>query len=148
MDLTELVTVDVVKIPLTSSTKTGVLRELVDFLDRNGRVNDRERVYRALIKREELGSTGLEQGIAVPHCKCDAVSDVTIAVGVSPNGINFDSIDGEPSRLFFLVIAAPNQSTAHLQVLSEIGELTRSEPYLESLMVSKSPEEFIQRFTE
>lgn len=148
MDLTEIVTEDAVKIPLVSSTKAGVLRELVDFLDHNGKIADPDRVYRALLDREELGSTGLEQGIAVPHCKCDAVNDVTIAVGVSPSGVRFDSIDGELSRLFFLVIAAPNQSTAHLQVLSEIGELTRSESYLRSLMEAGSPEEFVRRFTE
>lgn len=148
MDLTELITEDVVKIPLESTTKPTVLRELVDFLDKSGKILDPDRVYSALLAREELGSTGLELGIAIPHCKCDAVGDITIAVGVSPIGVNFDSIDGQPSKLFFLVIAAPNQSTAHIRVLSEIGDIARSEPYLASLIQSTSPKEFVQRFAE
>jgi mannitol/fructose-specific phosphotransferase system IIA component (Ntr-type) len=148
MDLTDLITEEVVKVPLLAKSKTGVLKELVDFLGDSGKLLDPEKVYRALLAREELASTGLELGIAIPHCKCDAVSDVTIAVGISPDGVDFDSIDGKPSRLFFLVIAAPNQSASHIQVLSEIGDLARSESDLRSLIESTSAREFVRRFSE
>lgn len=148
MDLSELISEDVVKIPLDSTTKPEVLRELVGILDAAGRIFDIERVYQALLMREEMGSTGLEMGIAIPHCKCDAVNDITIAVGISPRGIDFDSIDGERSHLFFLVVAALGQSTSHIQVLSEIGELTRSRDYVRSLVEASSSREFVRRFSE
>ncbi len=148
MDLTELITEDVVKIPLVSKTKPAVLRELVEILDGAGRIYDPERVYQALLSREELGSTGLEAGIAIPHCKCDAVSDITIAVGVAPEGVDFDSIDGDPSHLFFLVVAAPGQSASHIQVLSEIGELSQSQSYVRRLAQAQSPTEFVRLFSE
>lgn len=148
MSLSELITKEVVKVPLESATKVGVLRELVDCLHLAGRISDPERVYRALLEREELASTGLEMGVAIPHCKCDSVSDITIAVGVSPKGIDFDALDGEPARLFFLVVAAPNHVSSHIQILSEIGELSRSPAYIQSLMEAGSPEELVRRLSE
>lgn len=148
MDLSDLITEDVVKIPLDATSKPTVLRELVSVLERAGRLFDSEKAYQALLAREEMGSTGLEMGIAIPHCKCDAVNDITVAVGVSPHGVAFDSIDGERSHLFFLVIAAPGQSTSHIQVLSEIGELTRSRDYVRALVESTSPADFVRRFSE
>lgn len=148
MDLSDLITEDVVKIPLDATTKPTVLQELVDLLYAAGRISDSEKIYRALLEREEMGSTGLEMGIAIPHCKCDAVTDITVGVGVSPHGIDFDSIDGERSHLFFLVVAAPGQSTSHIQVLSEIGELTRSRDYVRSLVEAASPADFLRRFSD
>lgn len=148
MDLTELVSEEVVKIPLVSTTKSDILRELVEILDTRGGIDDRESVYQALLEREKLGSTGLEKGIAIPHCKTDAVTDITVAVGVSPDGVDFDSMDGELSRLFFLVLAGPDQSTSHIQVLSEIGRLTRSQSYVDTLMRAATPQEFMRRFCE
>lgn len=148
MDLTELITEEVVKVPLVSTTKPTVIRELVEVLDDAGRIFDPEKVYQELLAREEMGSTGLEMGIAIPHCKCDAVNEINVAVGIAPDGVDFDSIDGESSKLFFLVVAAPGQAAAHIQLLSEIGEITRSQSYVRSLVQSGSAAEFLRRFAE
>lgn len=146
MDLTELVTEEVVKIPLIGKTKPAILREFVDFLEEGGRLSDAKRVYEALLDREGLGSTGLELGIAIPHCKSEAVSALTVAAGVSPSGVDFDSFDGRLTRLFFLVLAPINHLSSHVQVLSEIGALTQSESYVRTLMEATTAEEFIRRF--
>lgn len=146
MDLTELITEEVVKIPLVGRTKTAVLRELVDFLEEHGRLSDGRKVYEALLDRESLGSTGLEMGIAIPHCRSDAVSSLTLAAAVSREGVDFDSLDGKSSRLFFLVVAPLDHPSSHVQVLSEIGALTQSEAFIQGLMQAATAREFIRRF--
>ena len=89
MALIDKITENVVKVPLESSTKPEVLKELLHLLVANGQVKDEASVYDSLLERESLGSTGLENGIAVPHTKTAAVNDLQIAIGIAPDGIEF-----------------------------------------------------------
>jgi len=146
MGIRDLLTETTVRVPVLGRTKPSVLRELVDMLAAHGRISDAQGAYNALMAREEQGSTGLQAGIAVPHCKCGAVSGLTVAAGVSPQGVEFDSLDGKPARVFFLIIAAPHQTAAHLEALSEIARLARQEGFIEALAASLSPKDFIARF--
>ena len=146
MDLTQLITEEVVKIPLLGRTKSAVLREFVEFLAERGRIGDARKVYDALLDREGLGSTGLEMGIAIPHCRSDAVGSLIVAAGVSPGGVNFESLDGATTRLFFVVLAPFDQPASHVQLLSEIGALTRSAAFVRALMEAATAEEFVRRF--
>jgi mannitol/fructose-specific phosphotransferase system IIA component (Ntr-type) len=113
-----------------------------------GKIDDKENAYRALLQREAKGSTGLENGIAVPHCKTDAVSSLTVAVGIAPSGIDFDALDGKPCKLFFLILAAPDQSGPHIEALSEIARITRSSAFMRTLLSSESPSEVVELFKE
>ena len=146
MALVDLITKDVVKAPLVSQTKPEIIDELIDILYNASRIKDREAVRDAINKREELGSTGLEFGIAVPHAKTNAVDTLTVAIGISPEGIEFDALDGKPSKLFFLILAAPNQSGPHIEALAEIAKLSKSRAFLTSLMNAKSADEVIDLF--
>jgi fructose-specific phosphotransferase system IIA component len=146
MALIDLITPDIVKVPLKSRDKYGVIEELVQVLKDAGKITEKEKAIEAIHKREALGSTGLEMGVAVPHAKTDAVKTLTIAIGISPEGVDFGSIDGKPSKLFFLMLAAPNQSGPHIEALAEIAKLSRSKAFLDALMNAKTPEEVVRLF--
>jgi len=146
MALIDLVTPEVIKVPLLSTTKSGVLEELTELLVTAGKIEEAAPVLDALQQRESLGSTGLEKGIAVPHCKTSAVSTITLALGIAPDGIEFEAIDGQPSTLFFCMLAPPDQSGPHIEALSEIARLTQSQSFCRLLMASRSPNEVVELF--
>ncbi len=146
MAIVDLIATNVVRVPLKSKTKTEVIRELIDVLDKAGKLGDAESVFKAVIARENMGSTGLEKGIAVPHAKTEKVKNLTLAIGIAPDGIDFDSLDNEPSKLFFLLLAQPSQSGPHIEALAEIARITRSQSFCRLLVNAKSPEEVVELF--
>ncbi len=147
MAVVNLIEEDIIKIPLAAKTKPDVIKELVDVLKKAGKIEDAESVFRAVMLRENMGSTGLEKGIAVPHAKTHKVNNLVLAIGVSPEGIDFDSLDGEPSKLFFLLIATPQQAGPHIEALSEIARLTRSSNFCKLLLNAKTPKEIVDIFS-
>jgi mannitol/fructose-specific phosphotransferase system IIA component (Ntr-type) len=148
MALVDLIRPEVVKIPLVSTTKPEVLRELVEVLRDAGKIAEVEPVYDALMKRESMGSTGLEQEIAVPHAKTTAVRSLTMALGIAPKGIDFQAIDGKPSKLFFLLLAPPDQSGPHIEALADIARITRSQSFCKLLIAADTPGQVIELFSE
>jgi len=146
MAIIDLITPEVIKVPLEATTKSGVIEELTELLVSAGKIAEAEPVLDALQQRESLGSTGLEKGIAVPHCKTTAVDTVTLAIGIAPEGIEFDAIDGQPSTLFFCMLAPPDQSGPHIEALSEIARLTQSQSFCRLLIASQSPNEVVELF--
>ncbi|UCF97047.1 MAG: PTS sugar transporter subunit IIA [Spirochaetaceae bacterium] len=148
MALVDLIRPEVVKVPLVSTTKPEVIRELVEVLRDSGKIADVEAVYDALMKRESLGSTGLEQGIAVPHAKTPSVNSLTIALGISPKGIDFQAIDGNPSKLFFLLLAPPDQSGPHIEALADIARITKSQAFCRTVIGATTPAEVVELFSE
>jgi nitrogen PTS system EIIA component len=146
MALIDKISEAVIKVPLVSTTKHEVLQELLDILIEAGKVKNRQVAYDALLERESRGSTGLEKGIAVPHTKTNAVDELTIAIGLAPQGIEFDAADGQPSKLFFLLLAAPTQAGTHLEALSEIARMSKSDAFLRTLLSARSPQEMIELF--
>jgi mannitol/fructose-specific phosphotransferase system IIA component (Ntr-type) len=146
MAFIDLVSTDVVKVPLTSRDKSGVIEELVQVLVDAGKVANREDVLAAIHKRETMGSTGLEFGIAVPHAKTEAVKEIIMSIGIAPQGIEFYAIDGKPSTLFFMILAAPDQSGPHIEALAEIAKLSKSRAVLKALIAATSAEEVVEIF--
>jgi mannitol/fructose-specific phosphotransferase system IIA component (Ntr-type) len=144
MALIDKITENVVKVPLESSTKPEVLKELLQLLVAKGQVKEEASVYDTLLERESLGSTGLENGIAVPHTKTAAVNDLQIAIGIAPDGIEFQALDGGLSRLFFMILAAPDQSGLHIEALSEIAGMSRSTAFLRALVAASTPGEVVR----
>ncbi|MBO7517307.1 MAG: PTS sugar transporter subunit IIA [Spirochaetia bacterium] len=147
MAVVNLIEEDIIKIPLEAKTKPDVIKELVDVLKKAGKIEDAESVFRAVMLRENMGSTGLEKGIAVPHAKTHKVNNLVLAIGVSPEGVDFDSLDGEPSKLFFLLIATPQQAGPHIEALSESARLTRSSNFCKLLLNAKTPTEIVDIFS-
>ena len=148
MGLLNLIEPNVVKVPLVSTTKYEVIPELLDILVNCGKVSNRDTALNALLERESLGSTGLESGIAVPHAKTPAASALTLAIGIAPDGIDFQSADGDPSHLFFLLLAPPDQSGPHIEALAEIARLTRAPAFLRALSRAESPGEVVELLNE
>jgi fructose-specific phosphotransferase system IIA component len=141
--LIDLVREDIIKIPLESKSKPEVLRELVQILKDAGEIEDFDAVLKAVQDRESKLSTGLEDGIAVPHCKTAAVSRLKLAIGISPEGIDFNSLDGKPAKLFFLLLAAPNLSGPHVEALAEIAKLAQSKAFCRALTLAGGPKEVV-----
>lgn len=143
MLLTELLTPDRVRVPLAGRTKEAVLEELVGVLARAGAVADAEGMLRAVHQREAALSTGIGGGVAIPHGKGDGVRELVMAAGVVPEGIDFDALDGQPVRLFFLLLAPEAAAGAHVKALSRISRLVRREETRARLAASASAEDFL-----
>jgi len=144
MVLIDLVDEKIVKIPLESKNKPDVLREMVQILKDAGEINDFDAVLKAVQEREYKCSTGLEEGFAVPHCKTLAVPTLKLSIGISPEGIDFDALDGKPSKLFFLLVASPNFSGPHVEALAEIAKLSKSKALCNTLISLNNPHEVVE----
>jgi len=130
---------------LKSSDKWGVLEELTQVLIDKGQVpaDCREDILAGLVEREELTSTGLGYGLALPHIKTNAVTKIQIVFGRSVRGIDFASLDGKPSHLFFLILAPSEMTTEYLKVISGISALMKDPDQRQRLFLAKSPEEIL-----
>jgi mannitol/fructose-specific phosphotransferase system IIA component (Ntr-type) len=148
MALIDRITPRVIKVPLVETTKDGVIRELIELLVAAGKITDFAQSYDAVLTREALASTGLENGIAVPHAKTTSVGDLAVAIGVAPGGVDFSALDGKPSYLFFLLLAPPDKSGPHIQALAEIARMTRSPAFTRALRSTSSPQEVMDLFKE
>ena len=144
MALIDMVVEKIVKIPLESKDKPDVLRELVQILKDADEIDDFDTVLKAVQEREDKQSTGLEKSFAVPHCKTAAVSSLKLAIGIAPQGIDFDSLDGEPSKLFFLLLAPPGQAGPHVEALAEIAKLACSNAFCKALIRSENAREVVE----
>jgi fructose-specific phosphotransferase system IIA component len=148
MSLIDLITENVVKVPLTSDNKPAVLRELLQILVDAGLVKDFNTVLAAIHDRENRQSTGLERGIAVPHAKTPSIKKLMVAVGISPLGIDFNSMDGKPSKLFFLLLAPPNQPGPHVEALAEIAKISQSNAFCNALINASSALDVVELLQE
>jgi nitrogen PTS system EIIA component len=137
-----------VVIDLQSQSKKEVLKELVGVLSRAHKLKMPEAVLNALMEREELGSTGIGQGIAIPHGKSDTVEEVVAALGISKKGIDFDALDGENVYLFFLLVAPTDASGTHLKVLAKVSRLLKDKFFRQALRDAKVPEDVLKLIRE
>ena len=148
MALIDLIEETVVRAPLKATGKEAAIHELVDALAKAGKILDVETAYRSVLDREARGSTGLEEGIAVPHGKTIAARELTIAIGVSPDGVEFGSMDGKPARLLFLILAPPDKAGPHIEALAEIARMSRSKAFCSALAACRSPAEVVRMLKE
>lgn len=147
MRLRELFTEDAVKLDLESETKADVLRELVSLLALDAK--SEETLYRTLKRRENLGSTGIGKGIAIPHCRSLVVNRLRLAYGRKPSGLDFDSIDGAPVHNFFLIIAPPLEvSNQYLPVLGKIAQFAKDPDVPRRLLELDSVDGFLSLLSE
>ncbi len=143
MSISSLIKKEHVILPLQGKTKTEVILELIGALKNSGAINDEQAVYQAVMEREALSTTGLSSGFAVPHAKTAAVSAMALAVGISSEGIDFNSIDGELSHFFFLMVAPANQPGQHIAMLAEIAKLSQLPAFSRFLKKATSVEDVI-----
>jgi fructose-specific phosphotransferase system IIA component len=123
MILTQILQPDCIKVPLASRDKEAVITELVDLLDANGLLLNRDGALEAILTRERTQSTGTGAGIAIPHGKCNAVKELVVAIGIAHEPIEFNSIDGRPVRILILLVSPVDQTGPHIQALAAISRL-------------------------
>jgi PTS system nitrogen regulatory IIA component len=116
---------DLIQLELESVEREDVLMEMVGFLKKRNRIVKEKDLYEKLIQREQLGSTAIGEGVAIPHCKMKGIKDPVVMLGVSKKGVHFHSLDGKPSHLFFLVASSPDNPSLNLQILAAIAHLVR-----------------------
>lgn len=133
-----------VSIDLKGQTKLAVLEELAGLFVRAGKVKEPRAIVDTLREREKLGSTGIGQGIAIPHGKSDQIREIIAAFGVSKRGIEFDSLDGEPVFLVFLLVAPIEAAGIHLKALAKISRLLKDKFFRQALREAKSVEDVIR----
>eukprot|EP01156_Anaeramoeba_ignava_P009216 Anaeramoba_ignava/a375279_3.p1 GENE.a375279_3~~a375279_3.p1 ORF type:complete len:151 (-),score=12.56 a375279_3:173-625(-) len=150
MNLIDVLDEKLIKVPLVSTSKEEVLKELVDVLaqGKGFSVSQRDTVLNAVINRESLGSTGIGKGICIPHAQSDAIENICVVVGVSEKAIDFDSPDNLKSKLFFLVVASNNAASTHVEVLASIARSCSSGVFRRMLEQCKSNKEVLQLFSE
>lgn len=141
--LKDVITLDCINTDLKGTTKSEIIDEMVDILYNNGKLNDREEYKQEILKREAQSSTGMEEGIAIPHGKTKAVKIPTVAIGISKKGVDYESLDGEPSHLFFMIAAPENSNDSHIELLSKITTLLLEDDIREALLNAKSKEEVL-----
>ena len=142
--ITDYMSEDLITLNLKSRSKESVLEELSDLMAKSPNIQDRNIIKKALMEREELGSTGIGKGIAIPHAKTDTASKLTIAFGISQEKIDFDSLDHEGVNIFFVFASPIEDSQIYLKVLARISRLIRNESFRNKLLNCKSPEEVIK----
>ena len=118
---------------IKSTNKEDVLHELVDVLAKAEGFRNKEELLKVLINRENLGSTGIGQGVGIPHAKTNVVKKLVAAFGLCPQGVNFDALDGEPVYIFFLLVAPEDSAGPHLKGLARISRLLKDKYFRESL---------------
>jgi fructose-specific phosphotransferase system IIA component len=140
MKFNDFVSVESICADLNAGDKESVIRELVAALVEAGRINgdEQDSIVKAIMKREELGSTGIGRGVAVPHTKHPSVDRLVGTVGVSGDGVDFNSLDGEKVQLFFLLISPPDRPGDHLRALENISRQLRDESFCKFLKQAKA----------
>jgi mannitol/fructose-specific phosphotransferase system IIA component (Ntr-type) len=141
--LSELLSADRVKVPLSGRTKSDLLRELVELAVEGREGLDIEPVLASVLEREQVLSTGIGSGVAIPHGKTPYIDQLVLAAGVAPAPVDFDALDGRPVQLFFLLVGPESASGAHVKALSRISRLLRRDQLRADLLAAASPEEFL-----
>ena len=144
MKITDLLSERSIMLQGKPNSKNEAINQLVDLMMENGNIKDKEEYKKVVLKREEEGTTGIGEGIAIPHGKTDAVTKPGLAAMVVPDGVDFASLDGSPAKLLFLIAAPNTEDNVHLEVLSRLSTLLMDTSFREALYNAKSPKEFLQ----
>lgn len=143
MKITDLLSKDAIKLNGVMSSKEEAINQLIELMTTNGNILDKEKYKQVVLKREEEGSTGIGEGIAIPHGKTDAVTKPGLSAMVVPDGVEFNSLDGQPAKLLFLIAAPNTKDNVHLEVLSRLSTLLMDTEFRKALLNAKTPEEFL-----
>lgn len=135
---------DAVTANLKSTTKKEAIKELVDLLVKSGDIKNKEEMVKVLLARETLGSTGIGQGIGIPHGKSPNVKKLTAAFGLSKQGVDFESLDGEPTQIFFLLVAPEESAGPHLKGLARISRLLKDKYVRDALINAENEKEIVK----
>lgn len=135
---------ETVSLHLRGSDKSSILEEMVDMLVNSGRVKDRKAALKAVMEREKKMSTGLQNGIAIPHGKTDTVESLVAALGLRKEGIDFDSLDGQPAQIFLMTLSPASRTGPHIQFLADISRTLHDPAVRQQLLNATTEEEALE----
>ena len=141
MRLTEILKPQNIKVPLEATVKTGAIGELVDLLAANGELTDPKKVLDAVLDREATRTTGIGNGLAIPHGKCNGTDHLVMAIGRPATPIDFQAIDGRPVNLIWLLSSPPDKTGPHIHALARISRLMTIDRFRQALTLAKTPQE-------
>ncbi|MBA4531567.1 PTS fructose transporter subunit IIABC [Brevibacillus halotolerans] len=144
MRILDMLRADTIVMQLSATSKAEVIQELIDQLDQADCLNDKDGMREAILAREAHASTGIGEGIAIPHAKTEAVKKPSIAFGYSREGIDYDALDGQKSHLFFMIAATADANQAHLETLAHLSEMLMDESFRNELILATSKEELLK----
>lgn len=150
MRISDFVIREAILVGLKASDKEGVIREMVEALRATGHVKAaaEEGIVKAILKREQLGSTGIGRGVAIPHTKHESVDRLIGAVAISKDGLPFESLDNEPVHIFFMLISPQDRPSEHLRALESVSKCLRDDGFCRFLRQAKSREEIWELLTD
>ena len=143
MTLLDILSTNSTIIDLAGETKEDIISELVDSLEVGDSITDRATVLQAVLEREKIMSTGIGDGIAIPHGKSGAVVKLVAALGTQKRGVDFEALDGEPAYVFFHLVSPANVSGPHIKALARISRLLKNDDFKKKLIAADSAEEVI-----
>lgn len=143
MTIRDLLAAESINLNGTPARKTEALNQCIDLMAKSGKIADVEKYRKGVFAREEEGTTGIGMGIAIPHCKSDAVTKAGLAAMVVKDGVDFESLDGTPAKIIFLIAAPNTEDNVHLQVLSKLSVMLMDEQFTNSLINAGSVDEFL-----
>ncbi|MEM5017210.1 fructose-specific PTS transporter subunit EIIC [Metabacillus indicus] len=148
MKITDLLTRDTIILDLRAGTKPAVIDELIEILHKSGKLKDKEGYKKAILAREEQSTTGIGEGIAIPHAKTNAVAEPAIAFGRSRQGADYESLDGQPAHLFFMIAASEGANNEHLQTLSRLSGFLMDPAFKKKLEDAETEDEILNAINE
>ena len=143
MNLLDILSPESTIVDLKGESKEDIITELVNSLAVGDAITDRDQVLQAVLDREKIMSTGIGDGIAIPHGKSAAVTELVAAMGTQQRGMDFDALDGEPAFVFFLLVSPANVSGPHIKALARISRLLKNDEFKKKLIEADSAEEII-----
>ena len=148
MNLRKTIPREAISLDLKGRTKVEIIGGLVDLASRTGRIPDRKIALKAVLEREKKMSTGMHHGLAIPHGKSDIVDSLVASLGIIKTGVDFESMDGAPSRIFILTVSPANRAGPHIQFLAEISRLFNREDIRNRMLAAETPDQVHQLLTE
>ena len=147
MNLKKVLSLDTVWVDLKADSKQGIIEEMVDRLMAAGKIKDREAVLQAVVEREGKMSTGMQNGVAIPHGRTDEVKSLVAAIGLNKVGVNFDSMDGLPCTIFIMTLSPIKRGGPHMQFLAEVSRLISQSSEREKLLACKTHNDIYELLT-
>lgn len=144
MKLLDFLDPSAITLELKSPAKKEAIAELCLLLESGSKIKDTEAVVQALMDREKLGSTGIGQGVAIPHGKADAADKLVAALGVSRRGVDFEALDGEPVHVIFMLVSPRNGGAEHLKALAKISSLLKDKFFRQALKDAKTVDDVLK----
>ena len=144
MKITDLLSANAVRLNVTATDKNDIIKKAVDLMEEQGNVSDKDQYLKAVLAREEESTTGVGDGIAIPHGRCDGITKPGLVAMVIPTGVDYEALDDEPVNLLFLIAADTKSGSAHIDILSKLSGMLMDDAFTAKLKAAKTAKEFVQ----